>query len=66
VLPALPIAECFPSALRARIYLSHALLQEGKDWVAAEQALRDILKLDPANAEAKHNLEILRREHPDS
>jgi hypothetical protein len=46
--------------------LSQALLQEVKDWVAAEQALLDILKLDPANAEAKHNLEILRREHPDS
>jgi hypothetical protein len=34
------------------------------DWRAAEQALRDILNLDPKNAEARNNLEVLLREHP--
>jgi len=57
-------AERFPKSVRARVYLSHALLQEGKDWGAAEQALRDVLNLDPQNVEAKNNLEVLLREHP--
>src|SRR5439155_15523110 len=33
--------------------------QEGKDPDAAEQALRDVLALDPSNAEAQHNLSVL-------
>jgi GT2 family glycosyltransferase len=41
------------------VLLSHALLKEGKDWFAAEQALRKILELDPNNAEARSNLELL-------
>jgi hypothetical protein len=39
--------------------LINILLQEGRDLPAAEQALRDILALDPENAEAQHNLSIL-------
>ena len=39
--------------------LSHALLQEGKDLARAEQALRTVLELQPANPEAPRNLEIL-------
>jgi tetratricopeptide (TPR) repeat protein len=41
------------------ILLSHALLKEGKDWLAAEKVLRKILELDPNNAEARGNLAIL-------
>ncbi len=48
-----------PRALRPRVILSHVLLQEGRDPKAAETALREILALDPANAEARHNLTIL-------
>src|SRR5262249_39427682 len=36
-----------PRALYPRQLLTHALLQEGKDWAEAEKALRDLLVLDP-------------------
>jgi GT2 family glycosyltransferase/thioredoxin-like negative regulator of GroEL len=48
-----------PEALRPRVLLSHVLLQEDRDHAAAERALRDILALDPLNAEARHNLAVL-------
>jgi hypothetical protein len=51
-----PQAEAAP-----RVLLSHLLLQEGKDWAAAEQALREILDIDPNFAEAEHNLQVLAR-----
>jgi len=57
-------AERFPTFIAPRVFLSHAILQEGADWRAAEQALRDVLNLDPSNREAKNNLEVLLREHP--
>jgi GT2 family glycosyltransferase/tetratricopeptide (TPR) repeat protein len=47
-----------PEALWPRVILSHVLLQEGKDWPAAEQALRKVLALDPENTEARHNLAV--------
>jgi tetratricopeptide (TPR) repeat protein len=50
-----------PVALTPRVLLSHALLQEGRDPEAAERALRDVLALDPNNAEASHNLAVLLR-----
>ncbi len=53
----------YPQALWPRVILSHVLLQEGRDWAAAEQALRDVLALDPNHREARHNLAILLREH---
>jgi GT2 family glycosyltransferase/Flp pilus assembly protein TadD len=49
----------FPKALGPRVLLSHILLQENRDFVAAEKALREILHLDAANAEARHNLGVL-------
>ncbi len=49
-----------PKALRPRVLLSHVLLQEGSDTKAAEQALLDVLALDPGNTEAKNNLAVLR------
>jgi GT2 family glycosyltransferase/tetratricopeptide (TPR) repeat protein len=50
----------FPGALEPRQLLSYMLLQEGRDWAAAEAALRALLALDPADAEARHNLTLLR------
>ena len=52
-----------PQALWPRVILTHVLLQEGRDWDAAERALRDVLALDPGHAEARRNLAILLREH---
>jgi tetratricopeptide (TPR) repeat protein len=51
-----------PAALMPRVLLSHALLQEGRDWAAAEQALRDVLTLAPDHAESRRNLTILLRQ----
>ncbi len=50
-----------PDALPPRFYLTHVLLQEGKDWEAAERALRDLLAIDPQRAQAWHNLATLLR-----
>ncbi len=52
----------FPDAVGPRVLLSHVLLQEAKDWEAAESALRDVLRVDPGNSEAKRNLEVLLRQ----
>jgi hypothetical protein len=41
------------------VILTHILLQEGRDPRAAEAALRALLALDPAHAEAQHNLAVL-------
>jgi hypothetical protein len=51
-----------PRALWPRVILTHVLLQEGKDWLAAERALRDVLALDPEHQEAQRNLEVLLRQ----
>jgi GT2 family glycosyltransferase/Flp pilus assembly protein TadD len=48
-----------PRALYPHVILSHVLLQEGKDLTGAEEALRDVLALDPGHAEARHNLSVL-------
>jgi tetratricopeptide (TPR) repeat protein len=48
-----------PQAISPRITLTHVLLQEGQDLAKAEQALRDLLALDPGNMQAKRNLEAL-------
>jgi tetratricopeptide (TPR) repeat protein len=48
-----------PETLFPRVILSHVLLQEAADWDAAERALRDVMKLDPGNAEAQANLDML-------
>jgi GT2 family glycosyltransferase/Tfp pilus assembly protein PilF len=44
------------------VVLSHALLQDGKDWIGAEKALRMVLQLDPQNREAQNNLAVLLRQ----
>jgi tetratricopeptide (TPR) repeat protein len=48
-----------PQLLWPRVILSHTLLQEGRDWDAAERALREVLALDPSHSEAQHNLAVL-------
>jgi tetratricopeptide (TPR) repeat protein len=51
-----------PGELWPRVILSHVLLQEGRDWDAAERALLDVLALAPEHAEARRNLAVLRRQ----
>jgi len=41
------------------LILSRMLLQEGRDWAAAEHALRRVLTLVPDHPEAKNNLQVL-------
>jgi Flp pilus assembly protein TadD len=43
------------------VFLSYALLQEGRDLARAEGVLQRILELDPDNAEARNNLTVLQR-----
>ncbi len=52
----------YPDTLGPRMLLSHVLLKEGKDWHAAERALREVLRIDPNSTEAKGNLELLLRQ----
>jgi tetratricopeptide (TPR) repeat protein len=52
----------FPEAAAPCVYLSHALLQEGRDWAAAEEALRAVLRLDPDDRTARNNLGVLLRQ----
>lgn len=52
-------AARFPDELRPRVYVSRAILCEGKDQTAAEKALREVLRLDPKNQEALEKLEKL-------
>src|SRR5260370_28215966 len=42
-----------------RVLLSHVFLKEGKDQLAAENALRSILVREPNHREARHNLTVL-------
>jgi glycosyltransferase involved in cell wall biosynthesis/Flp pilus assembly protein TadD len=51
-----------PQDIMPRVFLTHALLKEGKDLAAAEQALLDVLALDPGDREAMHNLRIVRQQ----
>jgi hypothetical protein len=52
-----------PGCLPLLLTLSHVLLREDRDRAAAEKVLLEILKLDPGHAQAKQNLEVLRRTH---
>lgn len=53
------VIEQAPGSVFARLVLARAYLQEGRDWKAAEQALRAVLALDPQHAEARKNLAVL-------
>jgi hypothetical protein len=51
--------SCRSKALELRVVLTHVLLSEARDWKRAEEALRAVLTIDPAHAEAQHNLALL-------
>ncbi len=53
------LIERVPQAIGPRILCTHVLLQEAKDWPTAEQALREVLRIDPNHQEARRNLQIL-------
>jgi tetratricopeptide (TPR) repeat protein len=55
-----PCVASFPTEVAPRVLRSRSFLQEGKDPASAEQALREVLALEPNHAEARHNLEVLR------
>jgi hypothetical protein len=48
--------------IRPRLLLSHVLLQEDSDLNVGEQALLDVLEIDPENTEARSNLEVLKKQ----
>jgi tetratricopeptide (TPR) repeat protein len=50
-----------PQAIWPREVLSHVLVLEGRDWIAAERALLDLLALQPNNPTALQNLAVARR-----
>jgi tetratricopeptide (TPR) repeat protein len=52
-----------PTALLPRIALSHLLLEEGQDMLAAERAVLDILAIAPDNPQALYNLQLLRQQN---
>ena len=54
-------AARFPSSVPVWAALSYCLLEGGADPVGAEAALREVLRLDPENVQAKRNLEALYR-----
>jgi tetratricopeptide (TPR) repeat protein len=45
-----------PHAVSLRVTRSHVLLAENRDPAAAEQALRDVLAIEPTNLQARNNL----------
>jgi tetratricopeptide (TPR) repeat protein len=50
-----------PRLLSACIVRSKVLVDEGRDWVGAEQALRVVLAIAPYHAETRQNLDMLLR-----
>ena len=52
----------FPQSLELQVLYSRLLLREGKDWAAAERALRAILAIDPYHIEARNNLTVMLRQ----
>jgi tetratricopeptide (TPR) repeat protein len=50
-----------PNSIGPREVLSHVLVLEGRDWAAAERAVRDLLALQPGNPTALHNLAVVQR-----
>jgi cytochrome P450/tetratricopeptide (TPR) repeat protein len=54
------VLQTAPQAVWPREIHSRVLLQEGTDWIAAEDALRALLALDPNHVEARSNLQTLR------
>lgn len=55
-----------PQALGPRLLLGRLLLREGRDPAAAERTLREVLAMDPDNAEARRLLDGGSRSAPDN
>jgi GT2 family glycosyltransferase/predicted Zn-dependent protease len=55
------LLPAYPEHLGLRVLLSHILLREDRSPSETEIALREVLRLDPANAEAWQNLAVLRQ-----
>jgi tetratricopeptide (TPR) repeat protein len=51
----------FPASVAVRSALMQVLIKAGADPVELEPAIRSVLELDPGNAQARHNLEVLLR-----
>ncbi|MFO0811637.1 MAG: hypothetical protein U0796_00350 [Gemmatales bacterium] len=51
-----------PDALSVKILLSHVYLLESTDWETARRLLEEILAIDPDNREARHHMEVLRKQ----
>src|SRR5208283_3890940 len=54
-----PILAGGPQVFWARVALAHLLLVEGRDPAAAEQALREVLALNPEYGPARDQLALL-------
>jgi tetratricopeptide (TPR) repeat protein len=50
-----------PQAVWPREVLSHVLVLEGRDWIAAERVLRELLAMQPNNPTALQNLAVAQR-----
>lgn len=50
-----------PTEVMPREILSHVLVLEGRDWAAAERAVREVLARQPSNAAALSNLAVVER-----
>jgi tetratricopeptide (TPR) repeat protein len=57
-----PMAAGQAGSVYPRIILSHVYLQDRKDFQSAERVLREIVQLDPTQAESWRNLAVLLRE----
>jgi tetratricopeptide (TPR) repeat protein len=51
----------YGQSLWPRLALARVLLQEGRDWPAAERALCAVLELQPTHGEARRNLDLVRQ-----
>ena len=49
----------FPQSVVVRVALSHLRLAEGAPPEVLEATFKSVLELDPANAQARHNMEVL-------
>jgi hypothetical protein len=54
-------AREFPQSVGVRVALSHVRLAEGAAPEVLEAAFKSVLELDPTNAQARHNMEVLMR-----
>jgi glycosyltransferase involved in cell wall biosynthesis/SAM-dependent methyltransferase len=53
------VLQVVPRSPELLLQLSRVLLRQGRDRAAAEQALRDLLALNPYHTEARNNLTVL-------